>query len=208
MLETPIAEKSSEPAKDAGHIVASLSPPLVPSGRFRVREYLPTDAATICSWVQDSETLKIISGNDAESLSPEILAEWNTTAVISLVAFEVSTSKPVGYCTLSSADNPQLPPLHIELCHLIVAPTTRHISVGSQLCDTAESVGIERGFIAGCARVLPTNLFALKLAMLKCGEEITGKEAWATPGFRWFRKIPRQQNPAANTNQQLPQHDN
>jgi len=165
----------SEPLR-AAHSTAAL---------FRDRHLTAADEPTICSWVQSRAALQLISGDSGEALTPEILEGWLARAACSIVITEVGAGTPAGFCTISRLELPSIPPTYLELCHLVVDPRREYHFVGSRLCRTAKSAARERGFRYLCARISPTNRYALALARQQRAEEFT--ETWLPSGFRWFR---------------------
>lgn len=157
------------------------------TARYRDRTYLPADKSAICSWVQSRTRLQLISGDSGEALTHEILEGWVAQSALAIVITEVGTSRPAGFCTISNVEIPDIPPTYVELCHLVVDPNRRYDFVGSRLYRAAKIAASERGFRYGCARVSPTNRYALALARHQRAEEFTSREHWLPAGFRWFR---------------------
>lgn len=154
---------------------------------YRDRHLTVADEPTICSWVQNRAALQLISGDSGEALTPEILDGWLARAAFSIVITEVGIDAPVGFCTISRLEIPRIPPTYLELCHLVVDPRRCYHFVGSRLCRVAKSAARDLGFRYLCARISPTNRYALALARQQRAEEFTSREIWLPSGFRWFR---------------------
>lgn len=154
---------------------------------FGMRPFSDNDTSQICRWVKTRDALQLVSGDSADCLTPEILAGWVANARMCLVVSRLPANEPVGFCTLSSLEVPNLPAEYIELCHLVVDPQWRYSFIGSRLCRWAKSLarGLACEFL--CGRVVPRNRYALALAKSQRFEEFTGHERWAPCGFQWFR---------------------
>lgn len=157
------------------------------STSYTARPYSDYDGPRICSWVPTAEKLRLISGDVARRLSLDILHRWLAEARISLVVCTESDSEPVGFCTLTRSEVADLPPSHIELCHLTVSPRCRYLIVGSQLIIAAQALAQRSGYRFLCGRVVPTNRYGLTLVSNAKAEEMTGNAIWALTGFRWFQ---------------------
>jgi len=142
------------------------------------------DIAAICSWVQTPEILHRVSGDIADCLTPDILQNWRTIALITLAS---PAGKPAAFCTLSGQEAPDLPKNHIEMCHLIVDPCRNYLRNGYQIVTLARSVAQKFGYEYLCGRVAHGNKYGLALAKYLTAEEVTGTAPWDIGGFRWFR---------------------
>jgi RimJ/RimL family protein N-acetyltransferase len=156
-----------------------------------VREYQPSDAAEICSWVRSHSAMRLVSGDDVERLTPQLLRRWLLDIVGALVAVDAKTDRPLGFCTLTRREAPFLPEGTVELCHLIVAPDAKYFWIGSRLCHASRAWGGRLGCHHGYGRVVPTNLWALALARRMRSKEVTDTASWVDKAFRWF-ELPRE----------------
>ena len=153
----------------------------------QVRPFQDSDLLEICSWVTSHTELQMVSGDAGGCLTPDILRSWLAKASQSLVLIDGTTKKPVGFCTLSKCEAPNLPPDYIEMCHLLINPRWKYVFITARLLDSAKSLARGLGYHFGCARVVPLNRWALLLTRYEKAEEFTGKELWTPAGFRWFR---------------------
>lgn len=153
----------------------------------QVRAFEERDTYRICSWITNRSELQMVSGDDGDCLTPRILRSWLAQATASLVLIDEVVNQPVGFCTISRGEIAGLPPDYIEMCHLLVNPEYKYAFVTSRLLDAAKNLARGLGYRFGCARIVPTNRWALSLARYHRGEEFTDREAWTFPGFRWFR---------------------
>mgnify|MGYP001559264585 CR=1 FL=1 len=158
-----------------------------PDKELHVRLFRESDSLEVCSWVPTTTALQLVSGDKSDRLTPEILRGWTTKAETSLVVYQHPTHQPVGFCTVSRMELPYLPATYIELCHLVVDPRWRYLFIGSRLYRAVRSAACTLGYYFVCARIVPTNRYALALARFLRAEEFTGTEVWAPSGFRWFR---------------------
>lgn len=156
-----------------------------------VREYQPSDAAEICSWVRSRSAMRLVSGDDVDRLTPQLLRRWLLDIVCALVAVEAKTDRPLGFCILTRREAPSLPEGTVELCHLIVAPDAKYFWIGSRLCRASRAWGGRLGWLCGYGRIVPTNRWALALARRMRSKEVTDTASWVDKAFRWF-ELPRE----------------
>lgn len=153
---------------------------------LRPRALRVEDEYDICSWVQSRRALQRISGDEGDCLTPDMLAAWVRKAEEAIVMAAGPANRAVGFCTLSRLEAPRLPASHLEICHLIVAPSSRNLLVGSRLCAAAKVAASDSEYRFVCGRVIPDNAYILALARLHHFHEVTGVQRWTLPGFRWF----------------------
>jgi len=189
MLAGPAIISSTE--RPDGFIVtlplraAAIAPEL--TSRFLVRKFLPDDGPAICSWVNSSRKLAMVSGDRASGLTPTILQAWLAKSEIAIIVANANTGVPLGFSTLSVQEAHGLPVGHIEQCHLIVSPSDNYLTVGSQLCRSGRHTAHSIGYDFLCGRVSPDNPYGLLLVRRQRAKEMTGFVPWARPGFRWFQ---------------------
>ncbi len=53
--------------------------------QWTVRDFSPAHTKEICSWVKTGAELRMISGNTGERITPDILHEWESNSIASLV---------------------------------------------------------------------------------------------------------------------------
>lgn len=176
----PAKKTSKENAAHCSAISATVSP-------IAVRHYRPDDTEEICSWVRSRSAMRLVSADEAESLTPEILRGWLAGVVCALVVVSAKTDRPLGFCTLTRREVCNLPKGTVELCHLIVAPDAKYFSIGSRLCRAARKKAGELGYHSGFARIVPTNRWALALARRMHGVELPSTTPWLNKEFHWFR---------------------
>ncbi len=116
-----------------------------------------------------------------------ILDSWIEKSIECFVVARESDNEAVGFCTMSISEVCDIPSYYIEQCHLVVDPQHNYFRIGARLCRAAAQAASRRGYKFGCARIVPTNLYALALARSLRATEITGDEVWTPAGFRWFR---------------------
>lgn len=160
---------------------------LLPAVSPSVRLFQCADTSRICSWVQSRQQLSMVSGDQGERLTAEILQSWLMKATASIVLEDSTSKNAVGFCTLSRLELPNMPSDCIELCHVLVDPQQKYLFVTSRLLHYAKALTRDLGYRVGCARVVPSNRWALALARYHKSDEFTDKETWAISGFRWFR---------------------
>lgn len=153
----------------------------------QIRTVRPRDVSSICSWVTTSEALHMVSGDQADCLTPAIFEKWQTNGVASVIASLGPNDIPIGFCTLSTREALSLPVNHIEICHLVVSQEHRHLFVGPRLIKQAKLIAGALGYRFVVGRVNPQNRWILALARHQKFKEIPGREEWAEPAFRWFR---------------------
>lgn len=152
-----------------------------------VRAFEERDTYTICSWVTNAAQLEMVSEDDGECLTPQILRSWLARSMASFVLIDGAGNEPVGFCTLSRCEAVGLAPDYVEMCHVVVNPQYKYAFVASRLLEAAKELAQSFRYRFGCCRVVPTNRWALALARYHRAEEFTGRETWAVTGFRWFR---------------------
>jgi len=157
------------------------------SSAFLARPFAPRDAELVSSWVSTREALHLVSSDDADRLTPDILFAWTQKACAAFVVADQERSSITGFCTMSVDELPGIPPSYIELCHLIVNPRFRYFFVGPRLCQHAKHLArmLNKRYLLG--RVLPSNRYALLLARRERFVELTHPKPWLLEGFRWFR---------------------
>ena len=159
----------------------------IPRSEYRIRLFQGRDSATVCSWVTTAETLRLVSSDTSDRLTPQLLQSWLAIARCGLVVSEYLSDKPVGFCTLTRLELANISSGYIELCHLIVDPAYKYVFVGSRLVRAAEVMAREFGYQFLFGRVVPVNRWGLVLVRFVRAEEFTGIETWAPLGSRWFR---------------------
>jgi len=127
----------------------------------------------------------MVSSDDGDRLTPEILARWIAAAEREFVVARSSSDKAIGFCTLSRSEAP-LPEGVIEFCHQVLNPWNISLHVSYHLCEAAKSFAHSHRFSSIVTRSLPSNRYALALARIEETREVTGKGPWATSPFRWF----------------------
>ena len=128
-------------------VISSLLPVTIEA----VRE---GDRSIICSWVTNSDALRMISSDQGETLEEDLLQKW---CAQSLEAITIRyNSRPVGFCTLSRSEQ-SLPENHVELCHFVIAPEYRRRYFGTVLLHYMRLLAGHRGFKALHGRVVPGN---------------------------------------------------
>ena len=139
------------------------------------------DIEPICSWVITPEQLKKISSDAGNEVTRPILEKWVDQSVDAVtIRYQ---NHPVGFCTLSNAEN-GYPQGDIELCHFVIAPQYRRRYLGTTLLNYMRVLAAERGYKALYGRVVPGN---------GAGLSFTNYTRW-TPDyssqlprrFRWF----------------------
>lgn len=154
---------------------------------YFVRPFLPRDIEAVCSWVPSRELLHLVSGDDGDRLTPNILQAWIQKACAAFVVASPEHSSIMGFCTLSADELHGIPTSYIELCHLIINPMFRYFFVGPRLCQHTKQFAAMIGKRYLLGRVLPSNRYALLLARRERFSEMTPSEPWLEEGFRWFR---------------------
>jgi len=163
--------------------------PIPSTGAQRPFRLLLRHKEQICSWVTTRRSLTLVSGESADRLSVPILNRWIDSSLAAFVALKTSDRTALGFCTLSRAELPGIPPSYVEICHLVVDPGHRRLAVGSSLVRSAIQYASLRCFSFVCGRVVSSNDYALTLAHYMRAEEITGLERWLPEDFRWFRFV-------------------
>jgi ribosomal protein S18 acetylase RimI-like enzyme len=154
---------------------------------WRARSFSDCDADTICGWVQGRYLLQLVSSDDADRLTPGILARWLGRAIHTVVIANEATDEPVGFCTLSSTEVLDAPPSFVEICHLIVDPHYRYLFIGPRICKAAKVTARQHGFSGLHGRVVPQHRFGIALAQYERFLELAPPPLWLPTGFRWFR---------------------
>lgn len=141
----------------------------------------------ICSWVSTRRSLQLVSGDDGDRLTISILNRWLKMSAASFVVLRSPQNVPVAFCTLSRSELPGIPEPYIEICHLVVDPTYRRLSIGSHIVKAAVEFAAHSGYSYVCGRVVRSNSFAIRLANYLHAENITKSEDWLLPDCIWFR---------------------
>lgn len=141
----------------------------------------------ICSWVPTRRSLQLVSGDDGDQLTISILNRWLKMSSASFVVLRSPQNVPVAFCTLSRSELPGIPEPYIEICHLVVDPTFRRLSIGSHIVKAAVEFAAQSGYSYVCGRVVRSNSYAIRLANYLHAENITKSEDWVLPDFIWFR---------------------
>ena len=156
------------------------------SDRITIREIMPCDKEILLSWVRSRSAMKLVSSDKSDCLTIEILDTWLIHSKHNFLAYDTVNHRPVGFCTLSTEENAQIPTGYIELCHLIVDPRKMYFFVGALLCKDAKRVSSQMGYKAIYGRVVPSNRYGLALASHESFAECTSEHSGLVAGFRWF----------------------
>jgi hypothetical protein len=156
------------------------------SDRITIREIMPCEKEVLLSWVRSRSAMKLVSSDKSDCLTIEILDTWLAHSKHNFLAFDTISHRPVGFCTLSAEEIPQIPNGYIELCHLVVDPRKMYFFVGALLCKEAKRVASKMGYKAICGRVVPSNRYGLALAGHESFIEYASDQIGFVKGFRWF----------------------
>jgi hypothetical protein len=191
-LNSPPAVQIDE--SDSRHIFyqnRGLKPHLLNRDSFAgvsIRNYQNSDVKVFCSWVTNSRALRTVSGDSAKCLTPDIFLTWVDRSVKALVLYSPLTDDPLGFCTLSSKEIPEIPDLNLEICHLLVKPTKNYFAIGHYLCMQAKSDALLMGYKYLWGRVVPWNGFGKCLAERQLSKECNNLPIWIPKGFHWYMR--------------------
>jgi len=157
-----------------------------PLSEFSVREFKEGDISTLCSWVTSAKALKTVSGDSGECLTPKIFRSWVDSSIKTLVVCMINSDDPLGFCTLTCSEIPELPCLNLEICHLLVKPTRDYFAIGHLLCTHAKSDAHALGYKYLWGRVVHWNSFGKHLAEVELSNECSFTPAWIPKGFHWY----------------------
>lgn len=152
-----------------------------------IRSIQVHDYDIICNWILTREDLSLVSGDNADRLTNQILNSWIKKSELSLVIANPVNNQPIGFCTLSKKECVFLPDRHIEICHFIIAPEYRYLFVAYRLANFAVKCASQLGYEFLIGRILPQNLKAIAAACF-CGFDEVSINSFNLPkNFRWFR---------------------
>ncbi|MCK4763408.1 MAG: GNAT family N-acetyltransferase [Candidatus Aminicenantes bacterium] len=176
------SEGSLEPITSPMFKISLPSP-----GQDRARNILSQDIPKICSWVKTRKALRMVSGDNGDCLTPNILQKWLENSLENLVLIEIGSDQPIGFCTISISEIECLPAGCVELCHLIIDPKKRRaFSIGKRLCRAVKEKASTFGFSYIVGRVVPWNGYAKVLAEREGFTEIKDLPLWAPDAFHWY----------------------
>ena len=141
------------------------------------------DESPICSWVQTSKDLTMISGDTADCLNPEILQRWCADSIVPIVL--QCWNKPFAFCTLSTKEY-NLPNEYVEVCHFVTAPNQRRKYFATVLLNYLRLITAQYGYKKMVGRIERDNSPALKFAEYVRWSEIKNRSNIFDPKFRWY----------------------